>query len=78
MCFVGVCLYVCTDPGFICLALHVQGDDSCNGEGPRDKTGHGIETTCWGWRAGRGEVARSDIHLSSDSLSSLYEQKVAV
>lgn len=34
-----------------------------------------LETTCWAGEQGEGEVARADIHLGSDSLSSLHEQK---
>lgn len=42
------------------------------------QTWHKLQDHLLGWRAGQREVAPSDIHLDSDSLSSLYEQKVAV
>ncbi|KAK5866899.1 hypothetical protein PBY51_011436 [Eleginops maclovinus] len=63
--------------GFICLALHGKGNDSCWIEGQRQNK-HKLETTCWAGEQGEGEVAFSDIYLGSDSLPSLHEQKVAV
>lgn len=64
-------------PGFICLALHVKGNDSCYSKGQETNMAQAADHLL-GWRAGQREVAPSDIHLDSDSLSSLYEQKVAV
>jgi len=64
-------------PNFICLALRVKGNDSCYSKGQKANTAQDGDHLL-GYRAGRGEVALPDIHLSSDSLSSLYEQKVAV
>lgn len=45
-------------PDYICLALHVKGNDSCYGKGQKtNKTQAGDHLP--GWRAGQGEVAPS-------------------
>lgn len=73
---VRLCVLVCMCPGFICLALRVKGNAT---ERAKRQTRHKLETTCWPGEQGEGKwLSLSDIHLAADSLSSLYEQKVAV
>lgn len=47
-------VYVCMHTGFICLAPHVKGNDSCYSEG-QETTRYKLETTCWAGEQGAGK-----------------------
>lgn len=71
-----LCLYVCALASSVLLFVL----RAMLRRGPRDKQGTswrppaGLESRA----RGSGSLSLSDIHLAADSLSSLYEQKVAV
>lgn len=73
-----LCALICIHSGFICHALRVRANDSCCGKGQETKIRHELKTTCRVGEEGEEEAALSDFHLTADSLSSLYEQTVAV
>ena len=74
---VRACMLLCLYAPWLHLSCMLRAMTHATARAKR-QTRYKLETTCWAGEQGEGEVALSEILLGSDSLPSLYKQKVAV